>query len=88
MDINKTNCPYCGNPLKEGRICSIESRAPYWLPGNSDLARMFVSTKAVKEVQGKVIGKASVLGFFQKENVTTSYCKTCNVLITFMNEDK
>lgn len=88
MAINKSNCPYCGKPLKEGRICSIESRAPYWLPGNSDLTRMFVSTKAVTEAQGKVIGKASALGFFQKENVTTSYCETCNVLVTFLREEK
>ena len=67
MDMNRKNCPYCGKPLEEGRICSIESRAPYWLPGESYLRKSFVSNKAVEEVQGKVIGTATRLGFFQKQ---------------------
>ena len=87
MDMNRKNYPYCGKPLEEGRICSIESRAPYWLPGESYLRKSFVSNKAVEEVQGKVIGTATRLGFFQKQYATTSLCRSCNILITFMDTD-
>ena len=87
MNINRKNCPYCGNPLESGRICSIESRAPYWLPGESLLKKAFVSQKAVEEVRGKVIGTAARLGFFQKQYAETAFCKSCNVLITFLDAE-
>lgn len=79
------NCPYCGKPFEEGRICAAESRVAYWLPKNSQINKPFLSTRAVEEVNGQVIGKASKLGFFQTEKVLTGFCKSCHVLITFMD---
>ena len=85
--MDRKICPYCGNSLEEGRICSVESRTPFWLPGDSILKKAFVSKKAVEEVQGKVIGTATGLGFFQKQYATTSLCRSCNILITFLDTE-
>lgn len=85
MDI--TICPYCGTTIKPGRIFAKESSVPYWLPDGAQLEKILLSGKAITEANGLAIGKASKIGFIQKECVLTSYCKTCNVLITFMGKN-
>ena len=83
--MNSGNCPYCGEPLEEGRICADGGTAPYWLPRNSELTKPILSAKAVREVGGQVLGNASRFGFLQTRSALTGFCKSCNIFITFKN---
>ena len=82
-----TICPYCGRTIAPGRILAKESSVPYWLPDDAELENCFLSGKVITEANGLIIGKASKIGFIQKECVITRYCKNCNILITFMDKN-
>ena len=83
--MNRENCPYCGRPLEEGRICAARGTVPYWLPQNSEISKPILSGKAVRESGGQVLGKASGFGFLQTESTLTGFCKFCNIFVTFMD---
>lgn len=83
--MNRGNCPYCGGPLEAGEIRAARGTAPYWLPQNSEISKPILSEKAVREVGGQVLGKASRFGFLQTQSALTGFCKSCNIFITFTN---
>ena len=83
--MDNTICPYCGKPLEPGRIYAIKSTVPFWLPQGAQLEEFILSGKAINNAKGRVIGKVSKIGFYQKKCVLTGFCERCNVLITFMD---
>lgn len=83
--MEKSTCPYCGGLLEAGEIRAGEDRAPYWMPEEASVQGFLLTAKAVEKSGGQVIGKASKVGFFQSESVCTGFCKTCRVMITFLD---
>lgn len=66
-----------------GRIQPLGLRAPFWLPANGRVVQSpLLTTDAVESVGGRVVGRATRIGFFARTLPASHLCAKCKVLIT------
>jgi len=77
-------CPYCGQAMQSGYIYAPRSSASYWLGEEWALPQGILSKRSVERAGGFIIGNVTPIGFISKDKPKSHYCKSCNLLITFL----
>ncbi len=75
-------CPYCGGPMTEGCLYAPDGHGIYWCPREERPSGWVLTTKNVHEAGGFVLGEATKIGFFAKNQPVSYVCKHCGVIIT------
>ena len=67
------NCPYCGNPMEEGKIPGDRQLGMYWLPEDKKTSVAFAYWE-VDEINGISLADPKFFGF---PSVKAYICRTC-----------
>ena len=66
------NCPYCGNPMEEGKILGRRDFGHVWLPADASVP-VILSRKVVENKKGILLNDPTLL----RSGVDAYICKDC-----------
>jgi hypothetical protein len=72
------NCPYCGLPMKDGRIESEGGAGLFWFPKDQSL--IIKTKKKISEIGGLVLD-GPFMTRFNTAFIAASYCESCRTII-------
>ena len=74
-------CPYCGEEMKPGRLCSASGYGVFWLPEGSEYEGLLTGKK-VEEHGGVLLDTVTRIGFFAREKPESCWCPSCRIFLT------